>query len=394
MPGRRTATAGIWVTHGAAHDPAHLAGATHLLEHLTLRRCGDYDRASLARLVDRLGGIVDAWTSVELMGVTAQTTADAVPEALSLLCDALLRPTFDRDDVALERRIAQAELELIQDDPSEQAEEGLLRAAWGDHPLARPVIGSSATLRRLGPRVLQRHHEAIVQPGKILAAVVGDIDPEQVEACLGELPLATPAEQAMLPEIAWSGRQTTIERAGVDQVHVRLAFAAVPAGAPEVPALTLLNRLLGVGASSRLFQQLREEAGLTYDIWSGLALRRQGGLLEVGWACSPDVYAESRRLVLEELKRLPGTIDEEEVEVSREAHVRALQIDSDNPAALCALDVAEHLERNRRFDLDQMIEEISAVTVDNVRDLATRLVRTESMAMTVCGPQGLAAKVA
>jgi predicted Zn-dependent peptidase len=393
MP-RRAVTAGIWATHGSAHDPAHLAGATHLLEHLTLRCCGDYDRASLARTVDRLGGAVDAWTSVEMMGVTVQTTSDAVADALALLCDAMLRPTFDPNDVALERRIAQAELDLIHDEPAEQAEESLLRSAWGDHPLARPVIGSSATLRRLGPRVLQRHHQALISPGRLIAAVVGDVDPEEVAACLSELPLETPVKMPQLPKLGWIGRQTTIERDGVDQVHVRFAYSAVSAGDSVVPVLTVLNRLLGVGASSRLFQRLREEAGLTYDIWSGLALRSCGGLLEVGWACSPEVYAETRRLVNEELDRLPSSITDEEVEVAREAHVRALIIDSDNPSALCALDVAELLERGRRFDLEQAIDEVSAVTTTAVRELATSLLGPQKMAMAVCGPRGLAKQVA
>ncbi|HSO22173.1 MAG TPA: insulinase family protein, partial [Chondromyces sp.] len=74
MPGRRTVAAGVWITRGAAHDPASLAGATHLVEHLTLRSCGGRSRHELALAVERLGGEVDAWTSSELMGVSVNTT--------------------------------------------------------------------------------------------------------------------------------------------------------------------------------------------------------------------------------------------------------------------------------------------------------------------------------
>ncbi len=389
MPQRRTLTAGIWIVYGSAHDAGHLAGATHLLEHLTLRCCGSHDRRSLARLVDRLGGIVDAWTSVELMGVTVQTTADALGEALGLLCDAVLTPTFHRDDVALERRIAQAELSLIQDDPVEQAEEALLRAAWGTHPLARPVIGTSASLRRLGPRILQRHHASIIVPGQVLASVVGDVEPAEVARHLERLPLHLPVTPPQLPKLRWAGRSITIPRKGIDQVHVRLAFPAVAAGAPEVPALTVLNRVLGVGASSRLFQQLREESGLTYDIGSGLVLRSIGGLLEIGWACSPEVYAESRRQVEHELQRLAATLDDDEVAVAREAQLRALEIDAESSAALCTLDVAELLEHGRRFDLELARQEIEQVSTDQVRELAHQLLRPETMAFAVCGPEEL-----
>ena len=106
-PGRETVAAGVWITRGAAHDPQTIAGATHLVEHLTLRACGSHDRWALARLVDRLGGEVDAWTSTELMGVSVNTTADATGDALDLLGDAVLSPTFEPDDVELERRVMQ-----------------------------------------------------------------------------------------------------------------------------------------------------------------------------------------------------------------------------------------------------------------------------------------------
>jgi hypothetical protein len=112
--------AGVWITRGAAHDPKPIAGATHLVEHLTLRACGPHDRRSLALAVDRLGGEVDAWTGSELMGVSVNTTIDAIGEALDLLVDAVLSPTFEPDDVELERRVTRAELELIADDPAER----------------------------------------------------------------------------------------------------------------------------------------------------------------------------------------------------------------------------------------------------------------------------------
>jgi predicted Zn-dependent peptidase len=394
MPHRQTIMAGVWISHGSAHDPEQMAGATHLVEHLTLRRCGDHDRPSLARLVDRLGGAVDAWTTSELMGVTVQTTVDALDEALGLLCDSVLEPTFARSDVVLERRIALAELDLVHDDPAEQAEEALLRASWGEHPLSRPVIGVPSALRRLGSRALRRHHKDLIAPGRVLAAVVGDVDAALVAERLARLPLASPPSPPPLPPLEWIGDRIAVTRDNADQVHVRLGFPAPGAGDSRIAALTVLNRLLGGGASSRLFQRLREDAGLTYDIWSGLALRNLGGLLEIGWACSPEVYARTHQLVIEQLQRLPDTVTEEEVAVAREAHLRALRMDAETPAGLCLLEVAEYLERGQRFDHQRAEQEVLGVTLEAVRDLAAELVRAQHMALATCGPDGLAKRVA
>jgi predicted Zn-dependent peptidase len=371
-----------------------MAGATHLVEHLTLRRCGDHDRRSLARLVDRLGGDVDAWTSFELMGVTVQTTVDALAAGIELLVDAVVEPTFDPEDVELERRVAQAELELIRDDPTEQVEEGILRAAWGDHPLARPVIGTPETLARLTADSLRRHHDTLIQSGRMLAVVAGDVEEREVAERLRRLSLDRFPTPPALPALQWQGHHHTVRRSGLDQAHARIAFPTVAIGDPRVVVLTVLNRILGVGASSRLFQRLREEEGLTYDIWSAPALRRLGGLLEVGWACAPGVFGDVWRLVAEELRRFVTDVDADEVEVVKEGMRRGLAIDAELLGARCAMDVAEVLERGRRFDLEVTEAEIGAVTVEEVRELAADLLRPERMAAAVCGPKDLSLQVA
>jgi predicted Zn-dependent peptidase len=384
----------VWITCGSAHEPSQLSGATHLIEHLELRRCGSRDRKSLARLVDRLGGEVDAWTSHELMGVTVQTTLDALDEGIGLLLDAVLAPTFDPADVELERRVVLAELEMLNDDPVERVEEALLHAAWGDHPLARPVIGNAKNLASFDPETLRRHHETLVRPGRLLAAVVGDVNPLEIADKLDRLSLDRHPEPPRLPSLTWRGDRRTLNREGIDQVHARIAFPAVAAGDPTAVDLTVLNRSLGVGASSQLFQRLREEEGLTYDIWSAPFLRRLGGILEIGWTCAPEVFDDVRRLVSEELAEFVADVDADQVEVAKEGLLRALTVDCEIPAARCAMDVAEVLDRGRRFDPEQAIHEMEAVSVDRVRRLAQDLLRPDRMAAAVCGPEGLEVRFA
>jgi predicted Zn-dependent peptidase len=394
MPGRETVAAGVWITRGAAYDPHSIAGATHLVEHLTLRACGTHDRRSLAMAIDRLGGEVDAWTSSELMGVSVNTTVDAVGDALDLLVDALLSPTFKPEDVELERRVIRAELELVADDPAERVGEALLKAAWGDHPLARPVIGTVETLDAITPEILERHHTALVEPGGMLAAVVGDVAHEEVERRLSRLPLGQAPMVPELPPLRWSGSHFDLSREGTDQVHARLAFEAVAVSDARVPSLAVLNRTLGVGAASRLFQRLREEEGLTYDIWSGPVLWRLGGFLEIGWACAPQAFADSWKLVLEELTRISRDLAVDEIEVAKEGILRGLRMDMESPAARCGLDVGEMLERGRRFDPEVACCELEAVTTDDVRRLASEVLRPDRRASAVCGPEGAATRVA
>jgi len=388
LPGRETVAAGVWVTRGSAHEADNLAGATHLVEHLTLRRCGGRDRRALAALMDRLGGDVDAWTGTEMMGVSLTTTADSLGDGLELLVDAIMEPSFDPEDVELERRVILAELELIHDDPAELVEEALLRAAWDGHPLARPVIGSAESVAAADISMLRQHHADLVRSGRLVAALAGDVNGNGALSCLDRLDLSAIPDRPDSVDLGWTTGRETVTRSWADQVHTRLAFEAIASGDPRLAALTVLNRVLGNGSSSRLFQRLREGEGLTYDIWSGLALRRPGGLLEIGWACAPDVNDRVWKMVLDEVVRLPGDIKIDEVEVAQEGLLRGLLMDSDLPMARCAMDVSEVLERGRRFDLDTVRAELEDVTIDDVRELAGSILRPNQMAAARCGPKG------
>jgi predicted Zn-dependent peptidase len=197
-----------------------------------------------------------------------------------------------------------------------------------------------------------------------------------------------------LPPLSWRGAHLDLSREGTDQVHARLAFEALAVSDPRIPALVVLNRTLGDGASSRLFQRLREEEGLTYDIWSGPVMWRLGGFLEVGWACAPQAFADSWRLVLEELSHISRDLADEEVEVAKEGILRGLRMDMESPAARCSLDVGEMLERNRRFDPRVVCRELEAVTRDDVIGLAAEILQPDICASAVCGPEGAATRVA
>ena len=118
-------------------------------------------------------------------------------------------------------------------------------------------------------------------------------------------------------------------------------------------------------------------------------LRSLGGLLEIGWACAPEAYHETQRLVLHELERFTDNLTEEDVDIAKQAHVRGLQMDVETTAGLCILDVAELLERGRRFDLDLATAELMRVSTGDVKNLARRVLDPQTMAMAVCGPEEL-----
>jgi len=336
-------------------------------------------------MIDRLGGDIDAWTSAETMALSVQTTQDALPEALGILRDALLEPSFDPDDVALELQVARAEQQLNRDDPIEVVNEAILTAAWGDHPLSRPIIGTPSGLEALDPETLREHHKTrLILPERIIVGLVGDVEPSVLEEGLEGLPLGKELIRPHLRSPSWEGKTLDICRPSSEQAHIRLAFPGRPADDEDAVLISVLCRILGGGNSSRLFQRLREDRGICYDIWASPVFRSPAGLIEIGWACSPEHLSESRALVLEEIRKLAESLSDEETEVAIEGMRRSLVMEAETAAGRAGLDIAEVLDRGRRFELSGALQELKAVTRTRLIGAAEVFLDLSKMASATC----------
>ena len=386
LPGSPTAAVGAWVRSGSAHEDAGEAGVTHLLEHLLLRRCGERTPEAIAELIDSLGGAVDAFTTHEACAVTAHVPAERFAEALDLVLDAVFRPRLRADEVELERRVVAAEFDLVQDSPAEVVAEHALAACWGDHPLARPVLGRREVVERLGAGDLELFHRARFTPANLLLVALGPVD----EALIRRRVAGLDRPGAPPPPLAaphWRRGVTVEERDGLEQVYANLVLPALAAGDPEAFALGVLNQLLGGGASSRLFRELRDRLGLVYDVGSSVFEAGAAGVLEVTFsapvrqigACWDAAFG-----VLGDVAA--GRISDAEVHLARQALAAGVVLGAEGTDALLEAHAAELMARSRPFDAAAIRRELEEVTPERVRALAAKVVHLEALAGAVCGP--------
>ncbi len=384
-----TAAVGVWLRRGSAHEGEAMAGAMHLVEHLELRRCGERTPEQIAALIDGLGGAVDAFTTRESCAVTAHVPAERWRDALDLLLDAVARPRFEPSELETEKGVIAAEFEMVQDSPSEVAAELALEACWGGHPLARPVLGRRERVQALSVADLVDFHARTFTLDDLLAVGVGPLPEEEVRRAVEALPLERGAAER-LPVPAWRPAFRVEEREGIEQVYVNIVFPGLPLGHPDALALAALEQVLGAGASSRLFRELRDRHGLVYEVDASTYSASVAGVLEVTFS-APAVKAEACwgtvLRVLEEVGE--GSITDEEVALARQALDAAVVLGAEGNDALLDAHVAELLAHGRPFDAGRLRREIAAVSGEAVRAVARRVVRLELMAGAACGPAGV-----
>lgn len=365
----RSAALGFWIINGVRHQAPHQDGYAHLLEHLLFKGTAHHDTRALALRFEAMGGEINAHTGRELTALHGLVPADDLYDLAALFRDMLLQPGFTAHDVAQERGVVLQEMALIQETPAEALEEAAIERVWPGHPMGRPILGDSEIIRRAGVSALRDYLRGVLQGAPLCLVAAGRVDHASLlRACapLGELPAGAIPTQA--PPRFEPGEHTA--HRDVTQCHQAWLMPVPPMADPAYTALVFANHLLGAGASSRLFQALREERGLVYGVQSRLELYSDAGLWLIQTACDHEHAIECRQAVEDTVR---GLIEQgpapQEMENTRR-HLRAgLLLEEDDPESGMERLAREAIYLQRHPALEERLAWIDAVSSQAVQSL-------------------------
>ncbi|MCH7646841.1 MAG: insulinase family protein, partial [Nitrospinae bacterium] len=259
----RSVGIGVWLTTGSRHEPDHLLGVSHFLEHLVFKGTPRRSAKAIARAIDALGGQLDAFTGRELGCYYAKVLDERLPEALDLLSDILTEPLLAPEDIERERRVILEEIKLSEDTPTDDLFDLFYSTIFDGHPLGRPVFGTPATVGRLQRDELLDWRASHVFTENLLIAVSGSCRPEEVaEYVSGAFSIAGRNHSSATTPPVHSGPRLMVKQKDSEQIHLCLGFPSVSDTSPRRYVASILNAIVGGGVASRLFQSIREEEGL------------------------------------------------------------------------------------------------------------------------------------
>jgi predicted Zn-dependent peptidase len=392
LPGSRSAAVGMWVAVGSRDEPAAVAGAAHYLEHLLFKGTTRRSAAAIAEEIDAVGGELNAFTTKEHTCYHAHVLDADLDLAIDLICDVLGDALIDSDDVELERGVVLDELAMRDDDPEETLHDEFCAALFGSHPLGRPVLGTEESVTRMSREALHRFYRTRYTAERMVLAVAGNVTHDAVLAAVTrsfEHRLSGSAQ----PVPTRRGRAEVTDRCELalcsessEQAHLMLGVQALDRHDNRRYVLGVLNAALGGGMSSRLFQQVREQRGLAYSVYSSVDTYADIGSLSVYAGCAPgrlgevavvigDVLTELAREGLSgsELARAKGQL--------RGGLVLGLE---DAPSWMSRIGIAE-LEHGEHRSVESELGLIDAVSAQEVGALARELLR-QPITAAVVGP--------
>lgn len=307
MPEMASVSLGIWVGVGGRHEPERFNGVSHFLEHLLFKGTKRRTSAQISQAIEGIGGYLNAFTDEEHTCFYARAQAARWPDLLEVLLDMFLDSVLAPAEIIRERGVIREEISMYRDQPGEHVHDLLNAAQFGDHPLGRPVIGTTKTIDRMRRAELLGYLGSHYVAGATVIAAAGRIrHRDLVRAVRRHTERFRPGTQPpFLPAPdAGTRPRVRLHRKATEQTHVNLALRTAPRRDPSRYALRLLNVVLGENMSSRLFQVIREQHGLAYNIQSGTSFWADAGDLVISAGVEHRELIPVVKLVRRELRRL------------------------------------------------------------------------------------------
>lgn len=390
MPYLRSVTVGIWVRTGSADESPEVNGYSHFVEHMVFKGTQEMSARQIAEEMDFLGGQMNAFTSKELTCFYTKVVEGHLERAVQLLSGLVTRPSFPDGELQKEKGVILEEIAMGEDQPEDIVHEQLAEAMFGGHSLGRSILGPGENITSASRDSLLSFMKGRYLPENAVISVCGNYD---LDALLSLLEKAFAGWQGNYtyenyPRVEFAPKQLFRQKE-LEQTHICVAFPALPMGDEANFALMIVNNLLGGSMSSRLFQSIREEAGLAYSVYSFPTTHALTGVQTLYAGTSPRTAQRVVQLMGKELKKLTQEgIPKDEFEKSRE-QIRGnylLSMESSN-ARMNAMGRSMLLLKRLRSE-EEYLRRLDAVTLQEATQL-TKAIFTRPFGSSVVGPEAL-----
>lgn len=389
VPEFRSCTLGVWIGTGSRFEAESQAGVSHFLEHILFKGTTNRSAYEIARLMDGVGGQLNAFTEKERTCYYARVMDQHVPLAVDVLSDMLLNSLLDPEEVERERGVILEEIKMFEDTPDDRIMTLFTDAVWGSHPLGRQIIGTREVVGEMSSPTLRSYMDERYVAGNVMVAAAGRVEHDAfvdlVRSHLGDrLPGGQFNPPTSRPTAAAS---RAIYSKDCEQAYVCFGRDGLAYTDERRYVMMVMDSILGGSMSSRLFQEIREKRGLVYSVGTFQNAYLDSGLFGIYAGTSASNVERVLglcRTILMDVRR--GGLTAEELGRAKELLKgnMALAMESTSARMLrLARSVAYH---DRLIPVEEVISRVESVTQEQVLELASWLLDTEHFTLTVLGP--------
>jgi predicted Zn-dependent peptidase len=390
LPNVSSVSMGVWVDVGARDESLEENGLSHLIEHMIFKGTKRRNAFQIAKEFDAIGGHTNAFTSMENTCFHAKVLDSHTHTMVDILSDIFLNSVFDAGEIEKERPVILQEIGMVEDSPDEYIHVLSGNAYWGDDPLGRSILGSRENITSFGQEAVKDFFHRFYRPDRIVISAAGNIDHAWFVDKLGVSFESVGRNAEQFKRVTPEGvLAVDIHHKDLELAHICIGTRGVSIADPRRYAISLLNTILGGNMSSRLFQEIREQRGLAYSIYSFVNSYFDTGMFGVYTGVDPSRATECIDLIIEEiLKTSSQRVTESELRNAKEYTKGNLLLSAESVNNHMVRLAQTDIHFGRYVPMQEVIKNIESVTTEEILDTAKNLFRSETFALTVLGPVG------
>src|SRR3990172_12201463 len=380
----------VAVEYGSNDDSEEKAGNAHFLEHMLVG--GSQNRIKLHNKIERLGGRSNFETSDEFTFSTVDIFPGKIAEASKVLSELLFDSAFAKEKLELERKVILNEIAEAYDDPRDRVAEILTKCLFKDHPIKNPVMGSKKTINQLTLNEIEMAHQNYYVPDRMILILTGSFTNKDTETVLQDFQdrknhNSTPKRNTQTKEKE-PKRETVVKKSGIAQAYLSFGFRTVPARDTDTPSLDLIDTILGIGESSRLFVELREKRALTYDFECVSASGLDSGYFSINCAVNVRALTKTKRIIIGELQKLKmRPVTKSEIDKSKNLTLGTIFRQIDSSQGLPRLLAYDEIHFESENALVDYTNKISSITEQDITKTATKYFQDKNYATAILTPK-------
>ncbi|MBE6028653.1 MAG: insulinase family protein [Clostridiales bacterium] len=371
----RSAALGVWVASGSVYEDDMTHGVSHFIEHMMFKGTEKRTARMIAEDMDKIGATFNAMTGKESTCYYVKTLTSNIYKGAEILLDMVLESKFDQEEIDKERQVILEEIKMVKDTPDDEIYDIISELVNKGNPLARSILGTPESLAGIDHEKMVEYYRRRYARDGIVIAVAGNFDEKKIVALFEE---KLSALNEHLPDyrrtVGPYSRSFDVKVKDIEQTHICLAAPGVSYMDDLYYAFVLMNSILGGSMSSRLFQNIREQKGLAYNVCSMNSFSSFNGFFNIYAGVAHENTAKTIKEIRYELAKLAEHgVTEEELSIAKEQAKTSYIFSLENTAALMFSLGRNKLLMNSLFSVDESLEKFNAVTRQDILRAAEKV---------------------
>ena len=388
IPYLKSVSLGVWINTGSRLESAKESGVSHFIEHMLFKGTKNRSAKDIARDIDSLGGEINAFTNKECTCYYVHLLDEHINKGIDVLSDMILNSSFNSDDIDKERFVILEELKMYEDSLDDLSYDLLAENIYPNDGLGRNILGNRDTIKNLSREDILNHYNKYYLPNNAIISICGNFKfNEVVKVIEDKFENWEPKDVDILVEEAKFTPCFVAKNKDSEQVNIAISLKAIPEECEkEAYALAVVNNVFGGSTSSRLFQNIREDKGLVYSIYSSQTLFRKCGELGIFASTSEEYLKEVYDLIIKEIKEIKENyITKEELEQSKKQLKGNYILSLESINAKMLSHGESMLLNNKIKDEDEIIEHINSVNMEQVKAIINKVFNIENLGVCIVG---------